>query len=286
MKLDPKSGLYLPKPIRRYSPEEQRRAERKWNRDWWRPRLSFSPIETVTATFSGTTIVLTFGTATTGGELIVFHLATGENGNIPTLVTDNQSQVYTSVYSVNIGGHWRTSLYYVANSASGVTTITITPNSDTHGGAIAQHYKGIATTSPLDKNGGTPASSSAWSSATTSALSVSGELAIGTCWAEPGTASTSISPSGSWTQDATITTSNAFDGSNGLSMALAHYTVAGTSGIANTGTNPTGGVGTVDYAGIATFKPSGGGGGSPLFLNQGDLNGMGVGGPFFKNPIG
>lgn len=248
------SGILVPRHegIRKYSPDDARR----WvNRR--RPQMSFTPIETVHAIMSGTTIVLTFGTATTSGELIVLHMVVGEDGAIPSSVLDNQAQSYTSIYSTNVGTHWRTSLYYFPNSAAGVTTVTITPSGlDGVGAAIAQHYPGIASTSTLDQNGGTPTSSvSPWSSGTTSTQSQSGNLAIGTCFGQFGTSGSTISAGGSWVQDFEVA-QGTWDGNNGQSMAMSHQTLAVTAGIANNGTNTSGGG--PNWPGVATFKPASG----------------------------
>jgi peptidoglycan hydrolase-like protein with peptidoglycan-binding domain len=182
-------------------------------------------------------------------------VVTGLSGNVPTTVTDNKGDIYVQAYgTTSISGHYSSDLYYLANAPAGITTITITENADTAGGAIAAHYSGVATASPLDVFSA-PSKSGALSPWTSNAITTTqaNDLLVGSVFATNGTANCAIGASGNWTQDASIANNGALDAANGSAMAYAHqivYTIQ--TNIQNTGTDSAGNC--ANYAGIAAFK--------------------------------
>jgi hypothetical protein len=215
---------------------------------------AISQIEVVAAAGNGANpavATITFGTATTSGELVVVAAVFGGNAVAPTVA--GCSATFTQVYLTTIASNTTTSLFYAQNVGSGCTTVTVTaPSGNTHGGAIIGHYTGIATSSALDQNGGNPTvTSSPWSSATVTTTQAS-ELLVGSDYAAFVSANCDTTATGSWNQDGTLTTGANFDGNNGSSMAYAHQIVSSIqTNIQNTGTNSTS---CNNYAGIATFK--------------------------------
>lgn len=107
--------------------------------------------DTVGASGSSYSITLA---ATKSGSLI----AVGISGTISSItvtgVTDNKSQTYSQVSgarATDSGSNYFTDIWYFANSASGVTTITVSLSGSTaSGGATAIEVVGINTTSPVD----------------------------------------------------------------------------------------------------------------------------------------
>ena len=196
---------------------------------------------------------LTLGTSTTSGELIaVVVYVQGNNGNEPT-VTDSASQSYTKAFGTK-NGNVNTLLFYKENSASGVTSVTVTcQTGDDKGGAIMGHYTGVATSGSLDVtanpalSAGTP-----WSSPTVTTTQAD-EVLIGGVSGLRISNNADFAASGSWTQDSKLLSSVNFDGNNGHGMAYAHQIVSSIqTNIANTGTNTLSGVD--NWPGIGTFK--------------------------------
>jgi len=116
------------------------------------------------------------------------------------------------------------------------------------------HYTGIATSSALDQNGGTPTSDAgtAWTSAQVTTTQ-NDELLIGTDHGRNNGANATFAASGSWAEIAETLTGVAFDGNGGGGISTQEQIVAVTqTNIANTGTNVSALVN--NWAGIATFK--------------------------------
>ena len=197
---------------------------------------------------------LNFGTATVSGELIaVAVFVQGTNGNDPT-VTDSAAQSYTKAYGTKPSSTQNALLYFKQNSASGVTSVTVTNVlGDNKGGAIAGHYTGVATSGALDVAANPALSANTpWTSPTVTTTQ-SEEVLIGGDVGIRNTNNADFAASGGWTQDSKLLSTANFDGSNGHGMAYAHQLVSSIqTNVANTGTNPLSGVD--NYPGIATFK--------------------------------
>jgi hypothetical protein len=129
---------------------------------------------------SGGTCSVTFGTATTSGELIVCDWQEGSNNNNPASFTDNKSQSYTPKGGATFGG-FNLGFYELSNSTSGVTTVTMTTNAadnaGLYGGLICGHYTGTAVSS-FDQAGAFTSSATPWSSPTVT-TTVANEVLVG-----------------------------------------------------------------------------------------------------------
>lgn len=102
---------------------------------------------------------ITLGTSTTSGELIVAGVGSPSGSNSLTSCTDSASQTYTQVILQNSGfdnahaSNGYIQLYYHANSASGVTTVSCTESNGT-GEMFVAHVKNLTNHGTLDVNAG------------------------------------------------------------------------------------------------------------------------------------
>ena len=111
-------------------------------------------------------------TSSTAGNLLVIAITTYVNAvGTVTGVTDNKSQTWvqaTGARGTNSANNTATDIWYFPNTASGVTSVTVTFT----GGALAEQtvyeVSGIKTSSPLDVAGGVSSGAS-----TTTAVSAS-----------------------------------------------------------------------------------------------------------------
>jgi len=86
-------------------------------------------------------------TSTGAGNIIIVVIGTYGSNNNPT-VADSATQTYAQDLGLNSGGSFRASVYSKANTAGGVTTVTITPSA--HSSAVVMEYSGVATSSAFD----------------------------------------------------------------------------------------------------------------------------------------
>lgn len=107
------------------------------------------PVTCVSGSADTTTKAITLGHTTNSGDsLIVLTLGVVDGASSGTL-TDSGSQTYTNgtnVYTGLLGGHGDATLWYLCNSASGVTSVTWTPEAsdDASFSAMAVlHYSGL-----------------------------------------------------------------------------------------------------------------------------------------------
>src|SRR6185312_12800931 len=142
-----------------------------------------------------------------------------------------------------------TGLWHVPSAAAGTHTITVNFTAGTTMTVLLMDYGGLATTSPFDtyatlKDSGTITTAVTTNSATPSQ---SGELAIA-WWCSAGANTSSSTWTNGFTQELIL--------SSAPSGAAADLVVAGTTST-STGTTLT--TGTYTIAGVAFFKPAGGG---------------------------
>jgi hypothetical protein len=218
---------------------------------------AISQVEVVAAASNGAgSVAITLGTATTAGELITVHVGTGEaSGASPgSTVVDNLGSSYATAWSDHIAYQYNDELFYLANAPSGITSLTITLNNGiVFGGAIVGHYKGAATTAPLDVSSSPTAGSplASWSSGSVTTTQAN-ELLVGTVIGVPATGSMTLAAGGSWTLDGTLSSAD-FDGGNGNELANSYQIVSTIqTGIGSAWTDSTGTA--YNCAGIATFK--------------------------------
>jgi hypothetical protein len=161
-------------------------------------------------------------------------------------------------------------MWHTSGSTSGVTSVSVTLGSGTHGGAIAWHVKNIASGNDATATSApsTTAITTPW---TGSAVSTSGstEFLAAVTWVKLKTYNSGAQnaglATGSWTQGGTIcagsTTSPCtlasgegnLDGGNGGVLMFA-YQIVSSASISNTGTN-NGSANVYDnFPGIAGFK--------------------------------
>jgi hypothetical protein len=186
----------------------------------------------------------TFGTATTAGELITVAYMAGPTSGSAGTVSDNKgggSSTYTKAGEITgLGAHATFGTQYTANSASGITTVTIQANSETSCALIISHYKNLAA-SPLDQNTGNPTSSGNVTppynfASATKTTTFANELLAGTVGCKVVTGSTACAMTGSGSWPATMTKTQIVNGANDLVGYNELIVTSTQTGIANTGT--------------------------------------------------
>lgn len=123
---------------------------------------------------NGTTLSTTLSKSSTSGNLIVVT-ASASTGSLTC--TDNLSQTYSTAVTTTTAGDVIYT-FYKANTASGVTTLTITNGSSTAMNMIVTEYSNISST-PLDQTQSNLATSTSFTSNATSATTQANELLIG-----------------------------------------------------------------------------------------------------------
>jgi len=125
------------------------------------PALAWSQITLIHATscgagsFPGTTCTIP---STGSGHLIVVGWQIGGGSNTSTLIssiTDNAGNTYTeagAARSIDTNTGTVVDIWYAKNSASGATSVTITPSlSVANAGAMIWEFSGVSSTAPLDQ---------------------------------------------------------------------------------------------------------------------------------------
>lgn len=220
-------------------------------------------VEYASAISNGANVeTITFATPTTAGELIPVLVMTALDGTTSVTMTDNLAQTYTkAAEKLSIDGHYIISLWYKENSAAGVTTITVTnAPADTKGGALAAHYKGVATATSLDGNSGTPVKVTGATFASAGITTAQAdELVIGGTFTRAGTGASVVVGTGYPRERAQFTTpSNNLDGNNGNTAAMADAVLRATkTGLRYSGWRPGSGD---NYPLVVSFKVVAGGG--------------------------
>lgn len=207
------------------------------------------------------------GTNTTGGTAFNIALTSTSSESIYVLVyttnttdaaiTDSGSGIYTKDISAQFTGPSNRVAIFSRNSIStGVTSVTITPPAGQFSIAFVITASGMASSAAFDKSSShQTATGTTFSSNATATLSQAAELTIG-LGATGNTGTATLAASGSWTNSA-AQVDNTGDGDAARAM---YQIVSATTAIAATGTCGSGDQPVV--AMIATYKASGGGGGS------------------------
>lgn len=129
------------------------------------------------ATTANSTSLATTINGTGSGNLIV--VSVNCNTTTAPTVTDSASQTYTNAVSISSGTSINY-IFYKANTASGVTSVTVSDTTSTAINVVIAEYSGIATTTPLDQTHSTATTAAtAWTSGATSATTQASELLIG-----------------------------------------------------------------------------------------------------------
>lgn len=127
------------------------------------------------ATGSATTSLPITITSSRAASLIAVAVSSAAAATIT--VTDNLAQSYSTAISGTSGTHTNY-IFYKANSAAGVTTVTISANVNSGMTAVVTEYFGVST-SPLDKTATANVTSTAFSSGATAATTSASELLLG-----------------------------------------------------------------------------------------------------------
>lgn len=114
--------------------------------------------------------------STSSGNFIAVAVSSSVAGTVT--VTDNLAQTYTSAISGTSGTH-TSYIFYKANTAAGVTTVTINSTSSSGLIGIVTEYFGISTSSPLDKTSTGNVAVAAFSSGSTATTTSTNELLLG-----------------------------------------------------------------------------------------------------------
>lgn len=150
---------------------------------------------------SGTVTFIVTMSSTQAGNFIVVGVQGFSTGGTITSCTDNiiTPTTYSVAYSLAITTNVTGAIFYKANDAGGVTSITCSVSSGNASTAIAAEYSGVATTSPLDAAvvALVQATATTFTSNTITTTSTSGDLLIGQAFTRSG-ANKSYAASGSW----------------------------------------------------------------------------------------
>ncbi len=193
-------------------------------------------------TASGSSITLTFATASTAGDLLVASIS-DVNGNCFTDAITGPTGWVRAAHSCR-GSAGPVELWYRANAPSTSSAVFGTGSTGSNTRGQLSEFSGVATSSPLDQTGtaNNSTASTSLTVTTTGALAASGEVAVTAFNAATGI--TTFTPGASWN-------SLTSDGSSGFDS---DYRLSPSSGSTLTETvtsNPQSTWGAV----IATFKP-------------------------------
>lgn len=194
---------------------------------------------------NSTTLTQTI-TATTAGSLLVVT-ATCVTGTLT--IADSGTQTYLTALTT-VSGNIKNYMFYVANSAAGVTSVTITCSASTALNIIVTEYANIATSSPLDKTSATVATGLTWTSGSTATTAQATELLLGASH-DGSKNNVTFSPGTGWTAVNSI--QNGVGASGGTTYQQERY-VSSVGAYASTGSIS---ASDLVLAQIATFKLSG-----------------------------
>jgi hypothetical protein len=198
---------------------------------------------TGTTTGSASTLVIPIS-ATKAGDLIVVTAAALAS---TLTITDSASQTYSTA-TTNTSTLIHLYTFYVANTAAGVTSITLTPSVSDRVVAIVTEYSSVVTVSPLDQtstNNNTAVTS--WTSNATLSTTQAVELLVGSAL-DPLHNNDVFTAGTGWLATNTV---NGVGGGNTLTAFQEDQYVMSTGTYAATGTN---GTSSNILAAIATFK--------------------------------
>lgn len=233
--------------------------------------------KTNSSTANANTVAVTV-TALGSGNLIVVAVAGGIPTDTVSSITDNggSHNTYTQVASARAtttAGRF-CDLWYAKNSNSGATSVTATVGNTSTVRKVIEVWEvsGANTSSPLDGNGvatNNGAQSGTVATATGITTTNANDFIAAFCRTNGAVASE---------HDGTFTLNDITGGSNGASSVIVSSTGTYTPAWNDNS-------GTEFCASIAAFKQASASS-RGLFLDQLELNGIGVGGSFFRNPIG
>jgi len=195
-------------------------------------------VETVCET-AQSPVQVTFGTATTTGELITVGVGVGSNGAADGGITDNASggsSTYHQISYLAYGSNYA-DFYYAYNVASGITVVTLavgTGNLYYQSGFCATHYTGLATSTPLDVTVAFGSEQGSPFSRASGTLSQANEVVTGVVVDVGNNCASSFTSTGALTQRGQF--NNACSGANG---AYADDVVSSTSSVTYSGQIPT-----------------------------------------------
>lgn len=215
----------------------------------------------------------TSGIDSSGSNLLVAVMVTYAPATRPIL-TDNKGNTWIGLTEQVDNNYAVERLFYAYNATVGSGhTFTLTANVFFGGLAVACFASALAT-DPIDQQVGNHNGP-----AVTTLQAGSLTPSENNCLVVSGLNASAVGTTPTINSSFNVTDALA---SNGTSFGLGLAYIIQTSAAA---TNPTwtAGSGTL-CATNASFKAAAAGGGG-FFSNQGDLDGMGVGGPFFKNPL-
>lgn len=155
---------------------------------------------------------VTISTSTAAGEFIVVFLGEGNGGTAFSSVHDNKGDTYTQVFATSSNSSKNNyTVWYSANVAAGVTSVSSTGPTAANVGIIAAHYTGLSTT-PLDVFAATTTVvGSPWASKKVTTTNAN-ELMVGGifCWGNGGGTCTGTAPAatGNWTLEKNGTSTN------------------------------------------------------------------------------
>jgi hypothetical protein len=207
---------------------------------------------------AATTLVITITSSTAGSCLIA---GSGQYGWDVTGVTDNLTQTWTQAFTP-IGNTESSSIWYCPNTASGVTTVTITYGTARKSDGFVLEESGIATSSPFDIFSTTPLNNfsvgTTWAAVTTGTTNQANEIAI--CIASTAAGSditfaldaTSTSAGWAGLTGTGLTSGRVNTSANGSDTLISRRVLSATGTIDCSGTNVTN-PGDAQIA-IATFK--------------------------------
>jgi hypothetical protein len=208
-----------------------------------------SRIQTASATTSTTVASLTVNINPTKAGSLLVVTAAREAGALT--VTDSASQSYSTATS-QTSIVTQSYIFYVANSAAGVTSVTVntSPSSTDRMIIIVTEYASVSISSPLDKvSTNTNTAVTSWTSNATATTTQAIELLIGSAVATLHNNNTFVAGTG-WTS---INSIQGTGGGNTMAAFQEEQYVTSTGTYAATGTNN---VSDTILAAIATFKLS------------------------------
>lgn len=223
--------------------------------------------------------VVAFGSNLTAGNLIVIALAVNSASDLITGITDTPLNTFTRIdWSTGSGASLVT--YYAKNINGGASTVTAALSGNVSCGMTIAEFSGADTSAPLDvhdKNNSQAGSTSADADKSPAVVTTTdGQLIFSCIYYVSGLG-------GTWTAGTNYTKRQ--ETTVGLGVKMASEDRIQTSAGSVQGLWTAGSADTY-HAAVATFKAAGGAPAGNLFRGHMDLHGLGIGGPFFGNPIG
>lgn len=203
----------------------------------------------------------------TGSDLLLIVGITGDTSTDDITAVTYNGVACTLVGKV-LGARWEY-MYYLLGPATGAHTVSVTAGSSHYLIGLSASYTGVAQSGQPDNSATTTSASSPVAISLTTVADNCWTIATGWLFSSP--------VAGAGTTRRILEA--AFLGGSIWESSTNPITPAGNSTL-----NMTWGAAQSASLVMASFKPVGGGGGSPLFRPS-QLAGLGAGGPFFQNPL-